>query len=149
MIKQCFRPKSFVYVFCVILINLFLVGAVYLTISGILNLDMIYILSGLTGLLISIVGDIKLFRNKITILEDSIYISPNYFQSKLNKSNLFTEIKFKDIEKFEVITNPVQVISIKTQNFKKPLLIYVKQFSKKQVNLITNLLNQKIAKSKQ
>lgn len=143
-----FKPKSFMFIFFISLINLLSIGILVFAIISMFRQNWICTLVGIAGFCLLILENINLLKHKITFTEDSIQISTNYYQKILNKTNNIIVVKFLDIEKIEFEKIPSQIITIKVLNSKKLLYIYLKQYNKTQINSIINLLNEKIKKLK-
>lgn len=141
-----FRPKSFVYLFFIVLINLLLIGIIYLLITGVLKQNLSYVLIGTISFLIIIIQDISLLKHKITIFDDHIEITSGYYQKILNGNISLKIIYFNEIENFQLKTIPSQILIIKSKNSKEYYSIYLKQFSKNQVNQIINIFKTKTGK---
>lgn len=145
--KQVYRPLSIPFVFCCILLNIFVVGLFSLLIIGIIEFEWIYILISLLSLPILIYEDIKLLTWKIQLNENSIVVKSNVFDKYFKtKSPKILNIYYKDIKEIIFKETPIRILFIYSYHENSPIPIYLKQFSNKQVKNLLKQINAKLPK---
>lgn len=141
-----FKPKSVPFVIITILINVILIGLVYLIISSIIDFNISYLIIGILAFIILLFEDIRILKFKLTINDEYILIDKNIFNRFLPKNNEQNQkIYFENIINYE-INDGLPIIKFNLRNDAAPIFIYLKQFSKKQINQIVNVINEKINK---
>ena len=138
--KIIFRPKSISYVLCSICSILFTLGLFALGIFGIIYNNWLYIVVGFLGLIFAIIENINILSSKIIFYDDCLRFSSGVFNRYLKNKNTIREIKYELVVGYNYENNIVQIINLKCSNFDKPISIYVKQYSKKQIENIIQLL---------
>ena len=135
-------PKALSFIICRILIIVMIFGLFSLSFFGFINNNILYIIIGIIGFTILIFEFIKTLKSKIIFYENYIYFSIKLFDKYLLGENC-QKVNYIDIIKIKLQIQPVQFIVIKCKNNKKPIIIYVKQFSKKQVDFILKELKER------
>ena len=141
-----FRPKSIPYILCLILLILFTLGLFVLGILGIIYNNWLFIAIGFLGFIFALLEDINILSSKIIFYDDYLYSSSGVFNRYLKNKNSIKEIKYALISDYTYESKIVQIINVKCLNFENPILIYVKQYSKKQIENILQLLENKCLK---
>jgi len=126
------------------LLNLFVVGLLVLAIIGFIELNWLYIVVGVLGFILLFLENIKLLAWKIVFFEDYLFVPSSNFDKFLFGQKEIQEIQYHDIEKIKLTMLPFQILFIQCRGNKKPNVIYVKQFSKKQVEQIMEEINFRI-----
>lgn len=123
------------------LLNLFVLGLLALIVIGIVQLNWLYIVVGFLGFGILLFEDIKLLSYKIVFFEDCIFVPSSNFDRFLFGQKKIQNIQYADIKGIELKTLPVQILFIQCKSNDKPNAIYVKQYSKNQIQKIMEEIN--------
>lgn len=142
--EKTFRPLSVPFIIIMTLLNLFVVGLLALVIIGFIELNWLYIIVGVLGFAVLLFEDIKLLTWKIVFYEDYLFVPSSNFDRFIFGQKEEQSIQYKDIEKIELVLLPAQILFVQCKNSKKPNAIYVKQFSKIQVEKIMGEINTRI-----
>ncbi len=145
--KIIFRPKSIPYILCLLLLILFTLGLFILGISGIIYNNWLFIVIGFLGFIFAILENINILSSKIIFYDDHLYFSSGVFNRYLKNKNTIKEIKYALISNYNYESKIVQIINLKCLNFEEPISIYVKQYSKKQIENILQLLENSVKKT--
>ena len=144
MYKKVFRPKCAPFIVSMALATIFGIGFIYLIIAGIIEENTLYLVVGLVVLPFYTIGMVKLFSWKVIFYSDYLHVPPSGFDWALfGKNKVEQKIFYSDIEKVELVVRPAQILFIQCKNQKKPNAIYIKQFSKKQVEKMIDEINAK------
>lgn len=135
-----FLPLSRPFIFCYILLNLFICGLSILFIMGIIKFNWVYITIGFIGDVILLLENINLLSTKIVFYDSYLVINLKSFEKyfnykKINKQKIY----YNKIRKITFTESP-PIIEINLGN-DAPLYLYVKQFSRKQIQDLINELN--------
>jgi len=142
--EKTFRPLSVPFIIIMTLLNLFIVGLLALVIIGFIELNWLYIIVGVLGFAVLLFEDIKLLTWEIVFYEDYLFVPSSNFDRFIFGQKKKQSIQYKDIEKIELVLLPAQILFIQCKKSKKPNAIYVKQFSKIQVEKIMGEINTRI-----
>ena len=140
--QETFHPKSTAFVVCLTILIIFTLGLLALGVVGIIYINWLYIIVGFLGFVIALLETIDILSSKIVFYDNYLCFSSGVFARYLNQNTTF-KVDYKMIEKFDFQNGVAQVIVLTCSNLDKPISIYVKQYSKEQVDKILNLLNTK------
>jgi len=142
-----FRPICLPFIIGMIMANIFIVGLVSLFIVGIFMSNWLFIVVGVLGFTFGMFENIKLLSWKVILYDKYIYIPSGVFDWFLFKKNTQQIINYVNINRITLKTRPFQVLMIECNGKDKPNLIYVKQFTKRQVERMMAEINLKITQS--
>jgi hypothetical protein len=116
-----------------VLLILVLASLVYLFVIGIINLNVLFIVIGGLGLFFGMTENVKLLTWRVKFFTDYLFVPSSTFDRFIFGKNTKQKISYTDIEKVDLQVRPAQILFIKCKNKNKTKMIYVKQFSKKQI----------------
>ena len=140
MVHSKYYPLSKPYVFGVSLFALILSMSIFMLIYSIENVNLI------DTLLFSIICIFFLFQlimfinTKIVFTDKSLIVWNKTFYPYINQKKKI-EVLYSDIKSYDLVYNPIQVLTIQTKLKNIKYSIYLKQFSKHQIELIIRELN--------
>jgi hypothetical protein len=120
------------------------VGFALLIIIGVKDTNWLYIIGGGLVFMLLFLETFKLITWKVTFYDAYIYVPSSTFDKYIFGKNIEQKVNYIDIEKIELQVRPVQVLVIKCKGKKNPNIIYVKQFSRKQVEKLIQEIDLRI-----
>lgn len=129
---RTFRPRATVYLMCLGILVLILLGAFYLFIEGATQSNVEDIILSIIGSIAFLYMFIVLTREKVVLTDEYIFATPGAFARDVYNQKETQKIPYSEIEKIELAIGIFQFIMISLKS-KKTIVIYVKTFTKKHV----------------